>query len=179
MNETRRETSMPGGPVGAVTTFAALARADKLAAAGDWDAAGRQVIDHLRRNPDEPQGLAKLGEIATHLGALGQAEHFLRKAIARGLASADVRRNLASVLNQQERPEEADRLFAPLESEIDDPAVPALRAMIRAKLGRHAAARAIHDRLTQRYPHRPPYWTPPGPSHPRRARATRPAPPHP
>src|SRR3546814_1072439 len=111
------------GPVGAVSTFAALARADKLAAAGDGDAAGRQVIDHLRRNPDEPQGLAKLGEIATHLGALGQAEHFLRKAIARGLASADVRRNLASVLNQQERPEEADRLFATLESEIDDPAV--------------------------------------------------------
>src|SRR3546814_16928573 len=109
MNETRRETSMPGGPVGAVTTFAALARADKLAAAGDWDAAGRQVIDHLRRNPDEPQGLAKLGEIATHLGALGQAEHFLRKAIARGLASAAVRRNHASLLNPPWRPEEADR----------------------------------------------------------------------
>src|SRR3546814_21019272 len=89
MNETRRETSMPGGPVGAVTTFAALARADKLAAAGDWDAAGRQVIDHLRRNPDEPPGLAKLGEIATHLGALRQAEPFPRPAHARGPASPD------------------------------------------------------------------------------------------
>lgn len=157
MNDIRREP-ISGGSPGVVTTFAALARADKLAAGGDWDAAGRQVIDHLRRNPDEPQGLAKLGEIAMQLGALGQAEHFLRKAIARGFASAEARRNLASVLNQQDRPEEADRLFAQLESESDDPAIPALRAMIREKLGRHDEARAIFERLTRLYPDRPHYW---------------------
>src|SRR3546814_3714772 len=30
--------------------------------------------------------------------------------------------------------------------------------MIREKLGRHDEARAIYDRLTQRYPDRPHYW---------------------
>src|SRR3546814_9430462 len=56
--------------------------------------------------------LAALGKIATLLGALGQAEHFLRAALAKGGDSRPVRRQLASVLEQQERLVEAEAMLA-------------------------------------------------------------------
>ncbi len=142
---------------GTVTTFSALTQADELAAAGQLEAAAQRVIEHLRRHPDEPRGLAKLGELAMLLGALGQAEHFLRKAMLRGENSFAVRRNLASVLNQQERTDEARAMFEALAKESDDPTIAALHALALDKLGHADEARAILERLIEAHPDQPHY----------------------
>ena len=140
---------------GTVTTYAALTQADELAAAGKLDAAAQRVIEHLRRHPDEPQGLAKLGELAMLLGGLGQAEQFLRRAILRGARQFEVRRNLASVLNQQERLGEACAMFDALAKERDDPTISALHGLTLDKLGRNDEARAILEKLVTRHPTAP------------------------
>lgn len=137
------------GAHGTVITYPALGKASELAAKGRYDEAAQQLIQHLRTHPDEPQGLAKLGEIAILLGALGQAEMFLRRAIAAGARGIDVRRNLGSVLNQQERLEEALAIFTALEAESDAPAIRGMRATVLDKLGRNEEARAIQEKLTE------------------------------
>ncbi|MBL0916850.1 MAG: tetratricopeptide repeat protein, partial [Sphingopyxis sp.] len=139
-------------PQGRLTTYPGLIKAEGLAKSGKLDAAAQEVIEHLRRNPDEPQGLAKLGEFAMRLGGLGQAEHFLRQAIRRGANQFEVRGNLASVLNQQERLEEARMLFEALWEESRDPGVASLLAATLDKLGRHSEAGAILERLVADYP---------------------------
>ncbi|WP_439566715.1 tetratricopeptide repeat-containing sulfotransferase family protein [Sphingopyxis sp.] len=143
---------------GTVSAFPLLIRATSLANAGRLEDAAQQVIAHLRQRPDEPQGLAKLGEIAMLLGALGQSEHFLRRALAAGARDVAVRRHLASVLNQQERLDEAAMLFAALEREIDDPVIPAMHALILDKLGHNAAAQAIQQRLAEQHGDKPHHW---------------------
>ncbi|SNS66823.1 tetratricopeptide repeat-containing sulfotransferase family protein [Sphingopyxis indica] len=142
---------------GTVTTYSALTKADELAAAGRLEAAAQRVIEHLRRHPDEPKGLAKLGELAMLLGALGQAEQFLRSAILRGENGIGVRRNLASVLNQQERLDEARAMFEALAEESDDPTIAALHALALDKLGRADEARAILEQLIEAHPDQPHY----------------------
>jgi len=141
-----------------VTTFAALTQADELAATGKLDAAAQRVIGHLRRHPDEPKGLAKLGELAMLLGALGQSEQFLRKAMLRGENGLEVRRNLASVLNQQERTDEARAMFEALARETADPTISALHALALDKLGHSDEARAILERLIEAHPDRAHYY---------------------
>ena len=143
---------------GTVTTYSALTKADELAAAGKLDEAAQRVIEHLRGHPDEPQGLAKLGELAMLLGALGQSEHFLRRAILRGANQFEVRRNLASVLNQQERLDEARAMFEALVKESDDPTITAQHGLALDKLGRNDEAREILERLIADHPDRPHYW---------------------
>ncbi|MDO9369638.1 MAG: sulfotransferase [Sphingopyxis sp.] len=143
---------------GTVSAFPLLIKASALANAGRLEQAAQQVIAHLRRQPNEPQGLAKLGEIAMLLGALGQSEHFLRGALAAGARGVEVRRQLASVLNQQERLDEAAAMFAALEPEVDDPVIPAMRALILDKLGHNADARAIQQRLTEQHGDKPHHW---------------------
>jgi len=145
-------------PHGTVGAFPLLIKAASLANAGRLEQAAQQVIAHLRAHPNEPQGLAKLGEVAMLLGALGQSEHFLRRALAAGARDVAVRRHLASVLNQQEKLDEALLLFAALETEIDDPVIPAMRALILEKLGHNDEARAIQQRLAERHGDKPHYW---------------------
>ena len=55
-----------------------------------------RVVRHLRDKPDEPRGTAMLGLIALKTGALVQAEQFLRRALALGLQTIEVQRELAS-----------------------------------------------------------------------------------
>ena len=143
---------------GTVSAFPLLISATSLANAGRLEEAAQQVIAHLRTRPNEPQGLAKLGEIAMLLGALGQSEHFLRRALAAGSRDVQVRRHLASVLNQQERLDEAAALFAALETEIDDPVIPAMHALILDKLGHNADAQAIQQRLAEQHGDKPHHW---------------------
>ena len=143
---------------GTLSAFPLLIRATSLANAGRLEEAAQQVIAHLRQRPEDPLGLAKLGEIAMLLGALGQAEHFLRRALAAGSRDIAVQRHLASVLNQQERLDEAATLFAALETEIDDPVIPAMRALILDKLGHNAAAQAIQQRLAEQHGDKPHHW---------------------
>src|SRR3546814_4886476 len=91
------------------------------------------------------------------LGALGQAEQFLRSAILRGENGIGVRRNLASVLNQQERLDEARAMFEALAEESDDPTIAALHALALDKLGRADEARAILEQLIEAHPDQPHY----------------------
>lgn len=143
---------------GTIAAHPLLTQAADLVRNGRLEEAAQSAIAHLRSHPDEPQGLAQLGEIAMLLGALGQAEHFLRRALTHGARSIDVRRHLASVLNQQERLDEAATLFEALETDVDDPAIKAIRALILEKLGRYEEARPIQEALTRSHGDKPHHW---------------------
>ena len=78
-----------------ISAYPLLAQAEKLMQAGKLEEAAQRAMAHLRQKPDEPRGLSLLGTVAMQLGALGQAELFLRKAIAKGASDLDTRRNLA------------------------------------------------------------------------------------
>ena len=141
-----------------VTAFPKLADAESLVAAGRFEEAARGAMEHLRAHPNEPRGLALLGSIAISLGALGQAEQFLRRAMALGQNGVDVQRNLASALNQQERLPETLELFDRLRAASDDPSIDAIRALILDKLGRNEEALAVLGYLVERHPDQPPFW---------------------
>ncbi|MCW3837877.1 sulfotransferase [Sphingomonas canadensis] len=141
-----------------VRAFPLLAEASALAEDGKLDQAAQRVIVHLRQHPDEPRGLVQLGTIAMQLGALGQAEQFLRRGIMRGAADVEVRRNLASILNQQERLGEAAAMFEALARETSDPAMPAIRAIVLDKLGRSDEALALREALARAHPDQPQHW---------------------
>lgn len=143
---------------GTVTAYMLLGQATELAEAGRLEQAAQKAMEHLRRYPEEPRGLAKLGEIAMLLGALMQAEHFLRRALAVDPRNVEARRFLAAVLNQQERLDEARQLFEALSDEVADSTLPAMHALILDKLGRNDEARAIQQRLTQEHGERPHHW---------------------
>lgn len=135
-----------------------LAQAAQLADQGKLEQAAQVVMTHLRRVPDDARALAQLGQIAMRLGALGQALQFLRRAMDCGATDFAVRRDLASVLNQQEKLDQAEAMFAQLETESDDPTLPAMRAIILDKLGHNDRAMALQEQLTSAYPQRPPHW---------------------
>lgn len=143
---------------GSLTSYPVLSEAEKLAEAGRMEEAAQAAMAHLRAQPNEPRGLALLGQIAMHMGALGQAEHFLRQAIARGLSDYNTRHTLGSVLNQQDRPADALPMFDQLEKETGDPAISALRAMIFDKTGRSDEALGLREKLTKAHPHDPHHW---------------------
>src|SRR5687768_11525659 len=129
MHEARAMTAASG----AVTASdPQLRRAARLAADGRLEQAAQLIIAYLREHPEDPRALSQLGQTAIQLGALGQAEHFLRRALARGDRSFETRRALAFVLNQQERLDEAEVLFEQLARESRDPTLTALREIGRA-----------------------------------------------
>lgn len=141
-----------------VAGYPALGRAAALAEEGRLEQAAQVLIGHLRQHPEEPRGLAQLGQTAMQLGALGQAEHFLRRALARGERSFETRRSLASLLNQQERLTEALAEFEQLERERDDPVLRALHAHILTKLGRHDEAMKLQEAHVREHPDKPAGW---------------------
>src|SRR3954453_3914700 len=118
----------------AVAAYPRLSQAEKALSDGRLQAASNIVIQHLRENRNEPRGLALLGSIAMKTGALVQDEQFLRHAIALGGGSLDVQRDLASVLNQQERLAEALSAFTVLQQKIGDLQISGARALILDKL---------------------------------------------
>jgi tetratricopeptide (TPR) repeat protein len=143
---------------GSITSYPLLTQAQLLAKEGKFDAAAKVLIEHLRRYPDEARGMALLGQVALRLGALGQAEHFLRGALARGANDRDVRRDLLSVWTQQERPAQALRLVETMLSEGDDPILRGIRANLYEKLGRNDEALEFQAQLTRDKPDFPPAW---------------------
>lgn len=141
-----------------IVAFPLLAEADRLAATGQLEQAAGLVMQHLRERPKEPRGLAALGKIASRLGALNQAEAFLKSALAQGAAGPDVLRDLASVLNQQEKPIETLKLLDHLQRLAPDTKVQALRAVVLDKLGRHDDALAERHALVLAEPGNPFFW---------------------
>ncbi|WP_324261260.1 sulfotransferase [Altererythrobacter sp. H2] len=128
------------------TIFPRLSEAIRLREKGDNQRATQLLLAHLRERPDEPRGLAQLGFIAVQSGALGQAEHFLRRALARGENSLELRRTLASVYSQQERLHVAEAFTSRLISDEGDRQLRGLRANLLDRMGRHEEALAIqHD----------------------------------
>lgn len=143
---------------GHVTSYPLAAKAKRLAEAGNLDAAAKTLIEHLRHYPNEPRGMALLGQVALRLGALGQAEHFLRGALERGATDREVRRDLLSVWSQQERPVQALRMVESLLAQGDDPVLRGIRANLCDKLGRNDEALALQEQLTRDKPDFPPAW---------------------
>ncbi|MBY4637837.1 sulfotransferase [Sphingopyxis sp. XHP0097] len=143
---------------GTVTLYPMLGKARELADAGRFEEAAQAAMAHLRRYRDDPAGLALLGEIAMHLGALMQAEHFIRRALAADPADRAMRGQLASVLSQQERLDEAARLYADLRREHDESILAGMHANVLERLGRSEEARALIEPLAKETSDRPHYW---------------------
>lgn len=138
-----------------VIGFPSLADAERMFATAQFDKAAQATMAHLRRHPNEPRGLELLGKIAMQLGALGQAERFFSVALNRGSKTPELQRHLASVLNQQERLNEASAMFASLLEENNDPPLKAILAVILDKLGKTHDAMFMRQQLVDEEPDNP------------------------
>jgi tetratricopeptide (TPR) repeat protein len=139
------------GPMStSVTAYLRLNEAMELYRKGLKDQASMKVIEHLREHRDEPRGLAMLGEIAMESGAFVQAEQFLRRAIALGERSYEIRRSLASTILKQDRLQEALDAFTQLEQQVDDVHLTATRANILDRLGFSEESLAAHEQVVAR-----------------------------
>lgn len=133
-----------------------VSQARQQIANGSFEAAAQSLIGYLRRAPDDGEALALLGRAAMMLGALGQAEQFLRQALARGANGLEVVRDLVSVLNQQERAGDVLNLIAGMQRHDDDIVLRSIEASVLNKLGRSDEAIAIHAALAAENPSSPP-----------------------
>lgn len=131
-----------------IAGYPGLTKAEELFREKKNDAASMVLIEHLREHRDEPRGLALLGEIAMDSGALAQAEQFLRRAIALGARSYEVKRNLASTIMRLDRLDEALEAFTQLEQHYDDLHLTATRANLLDRLGRTQESLTVHERVT-------------------------------
>lgn len=129
-----------------------LSEAIRLREQGDFGRAAQLVMAHLRERPDEPRGLAQLGLIAAQTGALGQAEHFLRRALSMGEKTPELLRTLASIYSQQERLHVAESFTNRLINEEGDLELRSLRASLLDRMGRHTEALAIQKQLVDEHP---------------------------
>ncbi|GGD88206.1 hypothetical protein GCM10011515_04800 [Tsuneonella deserti] len=143
---------------GTITSYPLLTQAQLLAREGKYDAAAQVLIEHLRRYPGEVRGTALLGHVALRMGALGQAEHFLRRALAADTTDRDVRRDLLSVWTQQERPAQALKLVESMLQEEGDPILRGIQANLHEKLGHNDKALELQAALTRDKPDFPPAW---------------------
>ncbi len=143
---------MTGRRAGTITAYPELSRIDALIEKNAFDAAAKALIGFMRDHPEHPQAYARLGHVANRLGALGQASHFLRKAIAGGVREFEVRRELASVLHQQDRPEAAIPMFEALLQEREDPTLRGIHAGLLEKIGRYQESREIFAKLAHDNP---------------------------
>ena len=104
-------------------------------------------------HPDDPRGLGLLGSAAMRLGALGQAEQFLRQALAKAPDSPHVLRELAYCIQQQERLDEALEIYKQLEAgNSEDPVVGGIISRLLEKLGYAEEACDRHNRLAEKHP---------------------------
>ncbi len=143
---------MTSGRAGTISAYPELSRIDALIERSAYDAAAKALIGFLRDHPEHPHAYARLGHVANRLGALGQAGHFLRKAIAGGAREFEVRRELASVLHQQDKPEAAIPMFEALSKERDDPTLQGILAGLLEKIGRYEESREMFGKLAHDNP---------------------------
>lgn len=143
---------------GFLTTNPQLGHIQRLIEADKYDRAAQLLVEFLRKSPKDPRALAKLGFVAMRLGALEQARQFLQQAIAGGMTDFETRRNLASVLSQQDRPEQAIPMFEQLTSEREEPGLKAVLAGLLEKVGRSDESRDLYRQLTRDNPANPALW---------------------
>ena len=149
------ETPYPPA-AGMVSVHPRLFPARDLIEDGKYEGAAQYLIGFLREHPDHPQALAMLGQTANRLGALGQAEHFLRKAIQLGARDYDNRFQLATILNQQARPVPAAKMLEALQAERPDENTRHLLASIYERIGESDRARDLFAELAREHPDNPP-----------------------
>ena len=130
-----------------IKAFPGLTEGERLLRAGRHDEASFVVIEHLRQHPDEPRGLALLGQIAVQTGALIQAERFLRRAVSLGENGYEVERALGLSVLRQDRLAEALELFTALGNQFDELDLEATRAVILDRLGRTEQAIQVHRKV--------------------------------
>jgi len=143
---------------GFLTTNPQLGHIQRLIEAEKYDHAAQSLVEYLRKSPKDPRALAKLGFVAMRLGALEQARQFLQQAIAGGMSDFETRRNLASVLSQQDRPEQAIPMFEQLTREREEPGLKAVLAGLLEKVGRSDDSRDLYRQLTRDNPANPALW---------------------
>lgn len=136
-----------------ITAYPRLSAAQEALDANRYQEAAQIALKHVRAHPDDPRGLGLLGTVAMKMGALGQAEQFLRQALMRAPNSSQILQELGSCLHQQERPSEALEIFSRLEdSKPDDPQIGLMISLILDKLGRSEEAKKHLDALTAHFP---------------------------
>ncbi|MFM5886449.1 MAG: sulfotransferase [Novosphingobium sp.] len=138
-----------------VTAKPLVSQARRQIQAGHFDAAAQSLMTFLRQEPGDGEALGVLGKAAMMLGALGQAEQFLRQAIAGGAGTIEVYRDLIAVVNQQERPGEVLALIDSLGNKDTDPTLRAIHASTINKLGRSDEAMAMHAQFAAEYADKP------------------------
>ena len=144
--------SYSSGPAGTLSVNPRLFPAREMVEDGKFEQAAQYLIAFLRQHPDDPQALALLGQTANRLGALGQAEHFMRKAIERGARDFDNRFQLATILNQQARPVPSAKMLEALNAERPDANTRLLLASIYEKIGQNDRSRAMYAELAEEHP---------------------------
>jgi cytochrome c-type biogenesis protein CcmH/NrfG len=136
-----------------ITAFPSLIAAQEALDASRYQEAAQIALEHVRAHPDDPRGLGLLGTVAMRTGALGQAEQFLLQALKRAPNDSRILHELASCLQQQERPIEALEVLGQLEaSNRDDPQVGLMIGLLLDKLGRAEEATQRFEVLTAKHP---------------------------
>jgi len=142
-----------------INAYPRLAAAQEALEANRYEEAAQIALTHVRSNPGDARGLALLGTIAMRMGALGQAEQFLREALKRAPSNISVVHELISCLQQQERPNDTIQLLQTLrEANPDDPQIGLLIAVRLDKLGRTDEATQAFQELTRKYPNNINIW---------------------
>lgn len=141
-----------------LAAYPRLSEAQRDFEEGKFDAAAGRVIEHLRQNRDEPRGIALLGIIALRTGALVQGEQFLRRAMALGVATVEIKHELASALHKQHRLGEALQAYGELERTTSDIQYTAMRASLLHQLGMAAESLDAYKALIERDPNSIPHW---------------------
>jgi cytochrome c-type biogenesis protein CcmH/NrfG len=136
-----------------ITAYPRLSAAQDALNAKRYEEAARIALTHVRSHPEDPRGLGLLGTAAMRMGALGQAEQFLRQALRRAPTSMPILHELSSCLHQQERLVEALELFNRLKTHMPaDPQVDLMIGTTLDKLGRSEEAGQLLQNLAERNP---------------------------
>lgn len=142
-----------------ISGYPQLTKAQEALDSGHYREAAQLALAHVRSNPRDPRGLGLLGNVASRMGALGQGEQFLRKALALAPESPMIISELASCLHQQERLDEAYDLFTQVENdEHGGSKITLLMCLILDKLGRTDEARAKLEKLSVEEPRNSNCW---------------------
>lgn len=142
-----------------VSAYPILHEAQRALDARRYQEAARLALTHVRAHPADARGLGLLGSVAMKMGALGQAEQFLRQSLAREPGNRQALRELAACLHQQERLVEALDAFSQLEADDAEGSQASLMmSLILEKLGRADEARSKMEALVERHPDNANYW---------------------